>query len=380
MKTKKILIICPYNIFPPFWGAATRNYNLAKHLANKYKIFLLCNNYKQLEKHSANSKEFLQLSSNPNVQVTFVKSLGKFSQIFNPLVVIKGLRIIKKERPDFIIAENVWSGLHAVILSYLSRVPYILDEHNVEFLRFDRMKRGNRAARFILKVYEKFSCKFAFKVFCVSEVDRDLLILKLHIRKDAIMIIPNGIDTDKFYPDKQKSNEVRERLALYEKPVILFFGKLDYIPNYEAVEIIRNEILPRILKRMPEAKFLIVGDNPPSEFLHEKIIFTGLVEKIEDYVNLADIVICPVLSGGGTRFKILEALACEKIVISTSVGAEGLTVKGISENLIICDDWDSFSNEIVNSISTKNAKIDKEFIDLYSWKKSSLDIIGVLES
>ena len=377
---KKILLISPYNIFPPYWGAATRNYYLAKHLANKYKIFLLCNNYKQLEKHDANSKEFLQLSSNPNVQVSFVKSLGKFSQIFNPLVVIKGLKIIKKERPDFIIAENVWSGLHAAILSYLGHVPYILDEHNVEFLRFDRMKRGSRVARFFLKTYETLSCKFAYRIFCVSEVDRDLLISKLNIRKDAITIIPNGIDTDKFYPNQQKSIEARQRLALCEKPVILFFGKLDYIPNYEAVKIIRYEILPRILKKMPEAKFLIVGDNPPSEFIHEKMIFTGLVEKIEEFINLADIVICPILSGGGTRFKILEALACEKIVISTTIGAEGLTVKGINENLIIRDDWDSFSNEIVNSISRKNTKIDKEFIDLYSWKKSSLDIIRVLES
>src|SRR3972149_7567844 len=242
------------------------------------------------------------------------------------------------------------------------------------------MQRGSRVTRFILKVYEKLSCKFAYRIFCVSEVDRDLLISKLNIRKDAITIIPNGIDTDKFYPDKQKSIEARQRVTLYEKPVILLFGKLDYNPNYEAVKIIRYDILPRVLKKIPEAKFLIVGDNPPLEFIHEKITFTGLVDKIEDYVNLADIVICPLLSGGGTRFKILEALACEKIVISTTIGAEGLTVKGINENLIIRDDWDSFSNEIVNSISRKNTKIDKEFIDLYSWKKSSLAIIRVLES
>ena len=374
---KKLLMISPFNIFPPYWGGASRIYNLAKNLAKENKIVLLCNDYKETKIPNINCNEFNELSLNPSIQLHFVKSLSKFSQIFNPLLIIKGLNITRKEKPDLIIGEFAWSGFHIIILHLLSRCPYILDEHNVEFLRFERMKRGNKLTTLLLKIYEKISCKFAYKVFCVSEVDKNFLISKLNVTKNKIMVVPNGIDTDKFYPDIKKREKTREKLKVGQNtPLILFFGKLDYKPNYEAMEIIYKQILPRILERVQNVKFLAVGDNPPLEFSHKNIIFTGVVENIEDYINASDVVICPLLSGGGTRIKILEALACGKIVITTKIGAEGLLDENTNKMLIIADNWDEFTEKIINSINKKIHKPNRDFIERYSWKS----IIGVLNA
>lgn len=367
---KKILIISPFNIFPPYWGGASRIYNLTKHLSEKNKIILLYTDYKQISDKNSNFKEMKELLTNQNVKLVKIESFGKFSQIFNPLLVLRGLKIIKKKKPDYIFAEFTWSGLHAMILRLLTGTPYVLDEHNVEFVRFKRMKRGNKLTIFLLKLYEKFSCKFAYKVFCVSKVDKNFLVSKLNVNKNKIEIVPNGVDTGKFYSDEEKRERTKETLGVdKDVPLILFYGKLDYKPNKEAIEIIDKEILPQVLKRLPNAEFLIVGDNPPLEFGHQNIIFTGAVENIEDYVNASDIVICPLLSGGGTRIKILESLACGRCVISTSLGPEGIDRDACENRLIVEDDWRKFSNRIISLIrNPEKDYISPKFTEKYSWQ------------
>lgn len=366
---KKILIIIPYNIFPPYWGGANRNFNLAKQLAKDNKIFLMYNDYKQIEKHTIDCEEYKELSSNPNVKIISVKSLGKFSQLYNPNMIKEAKKIIKKEKIDFVLAEHLWSGFHGLLLKYLTKIPYILDEHNVEFLRFDRMNRGNKIVRYFLKCFEKLACKKAHTILCVSEVDRNFLVSKLRVNDKKITIIPNGIDIKKFFPNDSKKNEIRNKLGITASPIVLFFGKLDYIPNIEAIKIIKSEILPRVIKVNPNTKFLIVGDKPPKEYSHENIIFTGLVNNIEDYINASDIVISPLVSGGGTRFKILEALACGKNVISTKIGAEGLNTNGVENMLQIHDDWDNFSQAITLSLKLTNSNVNTEYLQSYSWDK-----------
>ncbi len=364
---KKILIISPFNIFPPYSGAANRIYNLVKYLSRKNRVFLLCNNYKRICSDKNKSEYVSNLS---NTVLYFVRSFKKLSQIINPLLLLEGLKIIKVNRPDYIIAEFTWSGLHAILLHFLTGVPYILDEHNVEFLRFDRIKRGNKLLIFLLKQYENLSCIFAHKIFCVSEVDRNLLIQNLNIDKNKIIIVPNGIDIDKIYRNEGKKETIRNELNIKEnEKIILFYGTLDYKPNLEAVEIIHKEILPRIINKMPNTKFLVVGNNPPLKYKHNSIIFTGLVDNLIDYINVSDLVICPLTSGGGTRIKILESIACGKTVVSTSMGAEGLIEEESKDFLKIADDWDKFSEEIIKLIkSPKKGKLPKKFIEKYDWK------------
>jgi len=371
---KTILIISPFNIFPPYWGGATRIYNLTKYLAKEHKIILLCNDFKQLQERDTNCPEFDQLVSINNIKIKMVKSSRRSSQIFNSLLVKEGLTIIKNDKPDLIIAEFVWSGLHAIIMKIFKKVPYILDEHNIEFLRFQRMNRGGKISRFFLKFFEKICCNYASSIFCVSKIDRNFLISQLKIPGEKISVIPNGVNIDKFYPDKSKIDKIKKKYDLQDKPVILFFGKLDYSPNYEAVKIIHDEILPRVLRESPNAVFLIVGDNPPIEFHHNNLIFTGLVDNIEDYINLPDVVICPFTSGGGTRIKILEAMACGKTIVSTTIGAEGLIEKENKDFLLISDSWEEFSKKILSSLKLTISKSSTEYVARFSWENCISEI------
>jgi len=370
---KKILFLSSANIFPPYWGGASRVYNLIKIISKDHDISLVCNDFRFLKKDTSVQEQKNEFETKTKVKVTIVKEMGPNSQIFNPRFIREALKIIKKEKPEIIITTSLYSAFHAIILKILTGRPYILDEHNVEFLRHERIYPNRRLPRLFLKTLEKVACRFASKIFCVSEDDRELLISRLDVKRDKITLIPNGVDTEKFFPNKRKNDEIKKLYNLTNNPIILFFGKLDYEPNLEAVKIIHKEILPRIIKKIQHAKFLIVGDNPPLEFKHEKILFTGLVDKIEDYINVSDVVICPLLSGGGTRLKILEALACEKIVISTKVGAEGIQFDKYQDILLIHDDWDFFSEEIIQSISKQGMMKNHDFYSI-SWKKSADDI------
>jgi glycosyltransferase involved in cell wall biosynthesis len=240
------------------------------------------------------------------------------------------------------------------------------------------MDRGGKPGVSILKSYEGLSCRFADKVLCVSDQDKDRIASGLNVQKEKIVLVPNGVDPGKFHADKQKRDEMRRRLSVSEgTPLILFNGKLDYKPNFEAVEIILNEILPRILNEFPGAKFLVVGNNPPLELSHDNLIYTGVVDRVEDYINASDVVICPLLSGGGTRLKILEAIACGKRVISTTVGAEGLVNKETEPYLKCKDNWDQFAQEVVHAIHNDGVlKTDVSLLEKYSWQR----VVEILQS
>lgn len=354
---EKILFISPFNIFPPFWGSPTRTYGLLKYFSRRYQTILLYPSYKQVPEPE-NREKYI----NGNMNVHSFGPPKRWAQFFNPLLIWNGLKILRTEKQKMIFAAHLWSGLNVMILYFLTRTPYILDEHNVEYLRMNRMGKN---FGWLVKIFEKLCCRFAHKVLCVSKVDKEYL-EQMGVPSTKIIVVPNSIDAEKFYPNLDAGNEIRKKLNISTNtPLILFFGKLDYGPNKEAVEIIRTEILPRVLEKIPHAKFLIVGANPPPEFKHESIIFTGLVSRVEDYINASDITIAPLLSGGGTRFKILESIACGKQVVSTAIGAEGLIDESSEDFLKIADDWDEFSRYITER-KTHMADT-KKFVEKYSW-------------
>lgn len=354
-----ILVVSPFGIFPTYSGFANRVYNLTKQLSDKHKVTLV---YVDFDK---NRIETIHSDYLPNVVKYNIKASKRWMQLFHPALILKGIKIIKDEKIDLIIAESIWAGLHAIILHILTQLPYYFNEQNAEYIRWKRM--GEKYSR-VLKIYEKYCCKFAKKVFCVSERDRQL-IHELGIDIDKIITIPNGVDTVKFKPDIKKKYAIRNELNLgIETPIILFAGHLSYTPNFQAVQIIRDILLDKTLNRIPDGKFLIVGSNPPVQYSHEAIVFTGIVEKIEDYINASDVVIAPLISGGGTKLKIIEAIACGKTVVTTSIGAEGLVGEEMKALLRIGDDWDEFVDEIINILKNhESSDIPREFIEKYSW-------------
>lgn len=359
---KRILIISPFKIYPTYSGFSTRVYNIIKELSNKNIIFFLYVDLIQKKTEKDNQEHLINVKKYP------IKTSLRFMQLFHPMLLKKGFEIIKKENIDLIIAEGIWAGLHSMILYFLTKVPYYFTEHNVEYIRWKRM---GKYFYNILKIYEKCCCNLAKKVICVSETDQKL-IYELGIDINKIVVIPNGVDIQRFKPYDNK-NEIRQKIRqkLFinnSDPIILFSGELSYIPNFQAVRIIREVIIDKVLKRISEAKFLIIGSNPPLKYNHNSIIFTGNVDRIEDYINASDVVIAPLTSGGGTKLKIVEAIACGKVVITTSIGAEGLISNETKDFLKVHDEWNEFTDAIISTLNENRKNIPpKEFIEKFSW-------------
>jgi len=364
----KILIISPSNTFPALSGGAVRINAFLKYLAKRNKVFYIYNKYHQVKEVREGKIKFnvKNNTKSSNIELYPVGPSVRAAQLFNPFLLIKSYRIIKQQKIDLIIGEFAWSGMYLLLLKLLMNVQYIIDEHNIEYdlVKFNYSITGKLISPMV-KFYEKLAWRFSKYIFCVSENDKKTII-DLGVGDKKIVVIPHGIDND--FLKKINKRRIRKRLNLDpDDSIILFFGKLDYHPNKEAISVIYKEILPRTLKIRKNIKFLIVGSNPP-KIKHENIIFTGPVENIKNYINASDLVINPLLNGTGVRSKILEAIACGKRVISTSIGAGELVYGNIKDFLVICDDWDDFSEEVIKNLSKKDGKPKKDFLDKYRWE------------
>lgn len=139
-----------------------------------------------------------------------------------------------------------------------------------------------------------------------------------------------------------------------------FIGSFSHPPNLEALQFICTQLIPRVTSSNLEIDFLIAGRHPPDHLRGQaplNVQFLGFVERLSDFYDNVDIVIAPLLSGGGIKVKVAEAMLHGKVIITTSIGAEGLDVVNGRE-LLIANDASEFADHIeavLRSDSLKNA-------------------------
>jgi glycosyltransferase involved in cell wall biosynthesis len=175
------------------------------------------------------------------------------------------------------------------------------------------------------------------RCIAVSEGDKHLMISRNP--RLQIDVVPNGIDTQLFQPIPYQNNS----------QVLLFIGNMDYRPNIDAISYFCKQILPLIKNEAPLVEVCIAGLNPAPEVLGlagEGIRVTGTVEDLHPYYAQSAVCIVPLRAGGGTRLKILEAMALGRPVVSTSIGCEGLDVQD-GEHLFIADTPGDFANRVL---------------------------------
>jgi polysaccharide biosynthesis protein PslH len=240
--------------------------------------------------------------------------------------------------------------LSSVLLRALplpENVPIIGDTHNAEF---DVLRRtAELADGFLLRQYARWQCLAtrAEEQRCGRRVDlllatseRDREMFERDLGLDNVAVIPNGVDLAEFA--RRPKPEVR--------PTILFSGLMSYDPNQQAVAWFLDHVLGAVRRSVPAARFVVAGAAPPRWLrvaADNHIEVTGWVPDIRPYLERAAVVVAPLLIGGGTRVKILEALAMAKPVVSTSLGAEGLKLTH-GESVLLADDPESFAQNIVN--------------------------------
>jgi len=213
--------------------------------------------------------------------------------------------------------------------SLTSGLPTLMDHHNAEAHML--LRRASQERNLLKKLYywqegtrlERYERRhlqrYNHHIVC-SEEDR-LRLLEIDSEL-AVTVIPNGIDIASTRPERNASPE----------PRLLFIGGLDWYPNHDAVRWMLLEIWPLLKEKKPELSIDIIGKNPPAELLEygsqdPSIRFHGFVDDIEPYYRDAAMYLCPIRDGGGTKLKILDALAHRLPLVAHSIACEGIEVR-----------------------------------------------------
>jgi glycosyltransferase involved in cell wall biosynthesis len=173
-----------------------------------------------------------------------------------------------------------------------------------------------------------------------------------------------------------------------DRPEIIFSGNLEYAPNIQAVRFFHRNVWPALQSRWPQLKWKILSKNPGSisdlALQDPDIKITGFVEDAVAVIAQAQVAIVPLLSGSGTRIKILEAWAAGTAVVSTTLGAEGLECRD-REHLVLADDVESFTAAVSEMLSLPvhreriGAAGRRLYEEQYTWQTAWKALDGVLE-
>jgi glycosyltransferase involved in cell wall biosynthesis len=189
-----------------------------------------------------------------------------------------------------------------------------------------------------LRSYEKKSLKkFRHHIVC-SDIDKKrLLDLDDELQ---ISVIPNGVELPNFPPTRKPS----------DKPSLLFVGGLNWYPNRDAIHYFLKEIWPMIKAKFPNMTINIVGKSPSTFMLNfnskdSSVKLHGFVDNIKPFYQSATAYVCPIRDGGGTKLKIVDALANKVPLVSTSVACEGIEVKN-GRDVLFADSPSMFTQQI----------------------------------
>jgi len=228
--------------------------------------------------------------------------------------------------------------------------PSILFQHNVEAMIWKRHfeVQGNPVKKIYLRQqwrkmqkFEKDTCRRFDSVIAVSKEDSEQMRKEYSV--NALFEVPTGVDTDFFTPSGKE---------VIQPHNVVFTGSMDWLPNEDAIRYYTDQILPLIRRSLPDATLTVVGRNPNPGLVElsrkdTSIAVTGRVEDVRPYMERAAAYVVPLRIGGGTRLKIFEAMAMEKAIVSTSVGAEGLPVRN-GQELFIADTPETFAAAVVD--------------------------------
>ena len=227
-------------------------------------------------------------------------------------------------------------------------VPTVLFQHNVEAMIWER--HAQVATHPVKRLYmreqwrrmlrhERAECRRFDHVVAVSP--QDAAVFRGEFGLASVSDVPTGVDTEFFRPSGAEPREPRG---------LVFTGSMDWMPNEDAIRFFVDQILPPLRARVPDVTLTVVGRNPPAAIralaeTDPTIRVTGSVPDVRPYIERAAVFVVPIRVGGGTRLKIFEAMAMERPVVSTTIGAEGLPVRD-GVDALLADEPQAFADAV----------------------------------
>ncbi len=365
-------MVIPFDpIYPPMNGGTQRCFNLLNQLCKHFETTALMTQDRQSFMKAADefpaikNCRILSTRENKNTWSLFLLIPAKFRdavkfRIWNRsltepaessyLSLYPQLKEFLRSNPvDYIILEDMSIlSLTKLIRRMQPSVPIVYDAYNVNStLAAVAVEKGllekkqyDSILRDELTLYKKVR-----RIFTCSVQDLEQL-RKMNEDKLDGAVIPNGVGI----PEK-----LNGRGSGLGSQHILFCGSMDYLPNQEGLLWFCKEVFPRILEQLPSAKLLVVGKGDPGAELNKllvnpSIVNYGRVDRVETYYHQSAMAVVPLLSGSGTRLKLLESMALGVPVVSTSSGAEGIHYTD-GKNILIADDALLFAHRVVEMLN-----------------------------
>lgn len=247
----------------------------------------------------------------------------------------KLLEILKASSFDIVQLETVFMVPYIADIREHTTAPIVLRTHNIEHLIWKRIASQTKLPlkrlyidhlSKTLKAYELQSLNLVDGIAAITR--KDASFFRGHTHSNTIDL-PYAIQPDQFKP----------AFRVADKPVFFHLGAMNWIPNQEGIKWFLEKVWPLVIKKKPEARFVLAGRFMPDWLLHYKAKGIEVVGEVDDaagFVRSHDIAVVPLLSGSGIRIKIIEAMALGKTVLTTTIGAEGINYVDMKQ-LFIAD-------------------------------------------
>ncbi|MFW6116360.1 MAG: glycosyltransferase [bacterium] len=360
----RIAVFTPYLPYPPDTGGKIRSYHLLRALTSRFDVALYTVHHgdrpskaaiKTLQEH-CREVVILHLRKSWRTRDRIYRVLAplpRAAQHFHtPGSLQQARRQLREKDYDLLVADEMCMTPYVELMPEL---PKIVIRHKVDYAHYREVARARpwglekildyvEAAK--LRRYSRARMPLYQAFLACSEQDAAL------IHRDAPevpqLVIPNGVDLSIFEPSSPPESG---------RPTLLYVGSMYYYPNIDAVRFFLESIYTKIQRFAPSVKIQIVGHNPPPEIqrlgIRDDVEVTGSVPDVRPYYETASVFVVPLRLGGGTRLKIVEAMAMATPVVSTKVGAEGLDISP-GENILIADEPRSFAEAVLHLLSDRD--------------------------
>ncbi len=395
----KLLFVAPYAPSPPTFGGQRRIHGLMHALAKRHAISLLAlhNPVDPLEEWRERTRALFPDAELFDQPAFASKGRDKRSAQLRSLLSARSWddAAYRNEALAARLRERLASGVFDAVVVEFSQmavnlsglhttVPCVVDEHNIEYdLQYrsaasslNPLRRTFLEANWRkLRGEEQAVWRGASGVSVTSP--RDQAMIEAAVPGVRCVVVPNGVDLTEFAlptgpPDAES---------------VVFFGANNYFPNADGLRYFLADIWPLIRAVRPTAQLRVIGPAPPHDIVTQKrpgVTFEGFVEDIAAEVGRAAVVIAPLRIGGGTRLKVLEAMALGRAVVATSIGAEGIDLMQ-GRDVLLADTPRTFADAVLRLLadpgeaSALGRRGRQRIVQAYSWTASAARLEALLE-
>ncbi|MBQ4440717.1 MAG: glycosyltransferase [Bacteroidales bacterium] len=389
----KILQLCHKPPLPQVDGGCIAMHNITQGLLNSGQEVrvLAVTTPKHPVKLDVFPEEYLQKTHFESVFIDTTPKIGtaigsllrrqayQISRFYSKEMADKLIRILTSESFDIVHVESIYMTPYIPVVRKHSNAKIVLRMHNIEHLIWERLASNERNP--FRKWIYKTNCNQLRRVeehilesvdgyMAISDPDFNYFFKTTPNVRGTV--VPFGID--------MRNYEVEDDYIPSEKPSLFHIGSMNWSPNVEGMEWFLDEVWPGIHEQHPELTFTLAGRSIPASILQRhdpNVTIAGAVPSANEFMLDHDIMVVPLLSGSGIRIKIVEAMALGRVVVTTSVGAEGLSVEN-GKHLFIADTPEEFLAVIDKCIATPDicTIIGENARDIISVKHNNSIITG----